>query len=167
MNNIDLFLATRKASGTAIQTNRKYELIESITVSEDEINSISRTAEPDGTAYNFDKIIVKIDVSTASETAANILVKTAGNVSRVTFQDGITANQGGGAHMSYEFDVNEGVRKLIFSSVEASGNPCTLHSRQDCLALSESKVASLNISSGSAAVPFPLNTKIEIFAVRC
>lgn len=163
MNNIGLYLANRVKKLTA-QASKKYELIETITVSETGVHSISRTVEPNGDAYNFDKIIVKINNSAVSETAANIIVSAG---SKATFINGITTSPGGGANMFYILDRSEGINDLMFSSVELSGNPCTIHSNYSRLNITSSKISSLTVSSGSPEVPFPEGCKIQIMAVRC
>lgn len=146
------------------QASKKYELIETITVSETGVNSISRTAEPNGDAYNFEKIIVKIENSSTSDTAANIIVSAG---SKATFINGITTVPAGGAHMFYRLDRSEGISDLMFSSVELSGNPCTIYSNHSRLNITNSKISSLTVSSGSSEVPFPVGCKIQIMAVRC
>lgn len=48
---------------------QKMELIETITVEGSDVKSIVRTAEPDGTPYNFDTIFVYITISASSVTS--------------------------------------------------------------------------------------------------
>ncbi len=57
-----------KAKITKLETrnNRKYQLIETITVEDEDVSAISRTEEPDGTAYNFEKIRIEMNVKAAS-----------------------------------------------------------------------------------------------------
>ena len=165
MNNIDLFLATNREGKAVSAPVKKYELIETIKVTEDDVNSISRTQDLNGVDYNFEKILVKIGTSVTDKTA-NIIVKTVGNPSKATFENGIATEQGG-SYMFYEMDVSSGIRVLTFSSVERNGNQSTLHSRESCLTLYENNITSLTVSTGSTDVPFPLNSTITIFAVRC
>ena len=164
MNNINLYLATQANNATKA-VSKKYELIETITVTEDGVNSISRTQDLSGVAYDFERMLVKITTST-TDTNANIIVKTIGNPSKATFENGITTEQGNGT-MFYEMDLSDGIRRLTFSSVELSGNTCTLHSRESCFTIYENNITSLTVSTGSEDVPFPLNSVINIFAVRC
>ena len=64
------------ADGSTLQeqADKKFELIEEITLTEDAV-LIERTAEPDGTSYNFIKIYVELQTATAS-TNRNSYVQT-------------------------------------------------------------------------------------------
>ena len=54
-------LSTAQAEIESLKTEKekKYELIETIDVTEENTTLIERTAEPDGTEYNFEKILIK------------------------------------------------------------------------------------------------------------
>ena len=66
-------LSTAQAEIESLKTEKekKYELIETIEVTEENTTSIERTTEPDGTEYNFEKILIKICIA-ASETTGTI-----------------------------------------------------------------------------------------------
>lgn len=53
--------------------NKKYEVIETVTT-EEEISVFSRSQEPDGTAYKFDRMKVLLEIATADSTSS-ILVR--------------------------------------------------------------------------------------------
>ncbi len=164
MDNMGLFLANKLKCIDVPAP--KYELIETISISESDIFTISRTEEPNGDAYNFDKIIVKINNGTTSLDNANIKIQGSG-LTRAIFENAITTDPGGGAYMFYEADVSEGIKKIRYSSVEHSGSRCNIYSRHDSLTITNSKITSLSITSSSSTVAFPVGLEIEIYAVRC
>lgn len=58
-----------------VQTSKKedeWELIETITIEEDDVTNIARTEEPDGTPYNFKNIYVCVSVPTKSTESGNV-----------------------------------------------------------------------------------------------
>lgn len=163
MDNIGLFLANKL--NCIDMPAPKYELIETISITESDIFTISRTAEPNGDAYNFDKMVVKINTPVVQQNFADILLKTTGT-KNIRFENGIAYVQGGNT-MFAEIDVSEGIEKVRFSGVVPSGNTCPIYSRQDIITLTSSKLSSLTINTSSSTVAFPTGSEITIYALRC
>lgn len=163
MDNIGLFLANKLKC--IDMPAPKYELIETISITESDIFTISRTAEPNGNAYNFDKMIVKINVPGVHQ-SADILVSTT-NILKIRFNNGIAYVPGGGNNMFAEIDVSEGIKKVRFSDVVTSGSTCSIHSKETYNTLTNSKLSSLTISTSDSTVAFPTGSDITIYAARC
>lgn len=58
----ELSTAQAEIESLKAEKEKKYELIETVEVTEENTTLIERTAEPDGTAYNFEKILIKIQL---------------------------------------------------------------------------------------------------------
>lgn len=75
MNLFEVKLASKMASKnntgttTAVRKVKRYELIETITITKDGITAVERTAEPDGTPYDFEKLIYTIECEPAASTS--------------------------------------------------------------------------------------------------
>lgn len=54
-----------------VKPEGNYELIETIAVSDDTTTVIERTAEPDGTAYDFKKIIIRVSIPAQDAAGSN------------------------------------------------------------------------------------------------
>ncbi|MBR3969938.1 MAG: hypothetical protein IKJ87_02550 [Ruminococcus sp.] len=65
MNLHEVFMAAQLSENM----QGKFELIEKITVSASDVALIKRNAEPDGTPYNFRKVVLVLKVPKASQTA--------------------------------------------------------------------------------------------------
>lgn len=61
------------ANMTVETTEKKYELIDAFTITEEGISRADRNAEIDGTAYNFEKIYVEITTPKASANGAGVI----------------------------------------------------------------------------------------------
>lgn len=57
------------SSGSSV-TEKPFRHIETITVNEDAVSMIKRTTEPDGTPYNFKKVLVRLIVPKGDTTSA-------------------------------------------------------------------------------------------------
>lgn len=162
MDNIGLFLANKL--NCIDMPAPKYELIETISITESDIFTISRTTEPNGDAYNFDKMVVNIHIP-VEQSNGDILLKFTGT-KNIRFERAIEYVQGG-KDMFAEIDVSGGIRKLIFSDVVVSSNDCYLYSRSDWIKPTNSKLTSLTINTSSSTVAFPTGSEITIYALRC
>lgn len=153
--------AEQKAARERMGIDKAYELIETITISE-ETRSLERNLEPDGTAYNFRKMYVSIIIPQAKEVGFlysyvnSILVGSALNSILNAPKGGIAQMY---AHVADGFLDGYGVGALNSGASSYLGR----------------YVTSLNVPSGISAissmrilatVDIPINTNIKIYGVR-
>ena len=65
--------AETDAAIDAASNDGVYELIETISIEEGEIKTVNRTAEPNGTVYNFKKVYIEVTTPTHTEKIAGII----------------------------------------------------------------------------------------------
>ena len=153
--------AEQKAARERMGIDKAYELIETITISE-ETRSLERNLEPDGTAYNFRKMYVSIIIPQAKEVGFlysyvnSILVGSALNSILNAPRGGIAQMY---AHVADGFLDGYGVGARNSGASSYLGR----------------YVTSLNVPSGISAissmrilatVDIPINTNIKIYGVR-
>ena len=140
MNLHEVFMAAQLSENM----HGKFELIEKITVSASDVALIKRNAEPDGTPYNFRKVVLVLKVPKASQTApARININsdyTVGWRADMICKDNETVNCVKGAVDSgfLEIDTTQAIEKI--HTVSAFTDPSTNY--------------------------FPVGTTFSIYAVR-
>lgn len=157
--NIDVLQAIL-AKVTAI-AGKQYELIESITLTEDTA-SVSRSAEPDGTEYNFEKVYIEFSVPETSATA-QILVRFNGesdnhirvvNAMATSERDSVAYGR-----------IENGLLIAYAVSGAAAGNGTQLYGVPSTGIFLDT-ISEIEMVSNLANVPMPSGTKIDIYAVR-
>lgn len=149
-----------------VKPEGNYELIESITVSDDTTTVIERTQEPDGTAYDFKKVIVKYAIPQQAASTSNYLATRFNNQFFVWSQSPISSS--GKTYCWHQVWIENGLyRQLVVNASIYGGSMATLVGPSyDAV----KNTASASISriqpfiSGDRA--FPSGTKIDIYAVR-
>ena len=144
--------------------NRKYELIETITISE-EVNTITRNTEPNGNAYSFKDVLIKFTWNNTFTTRSLIFVAYTSDTACNVFRDVSSTNANA---TSWIRTLNTyGERLVIFSGVSSN----------DGFAQPNSAV-NIPIRTINSAEPiekiglqmfnsvFPTDAKIEIWGVR-
>lgn len=154
--------AEQKAARDRIGFDKAYELIEEFALTE-KVKQISRTAEPNGTAYHFREMYVSIVTPQAEENGSiysmfnNTLIGLSLNSIRSQLPEGGIAQIY--AHVADGFLDGYGV---------GAGNQSTSSSLMRYVAPSNvpSGISSINSVKILATVDIPINTKIKIYGVR-
>lgn len=142
--------------------DKAYELIEGITLTE-KVKQISRTAEPNGTAYHFRKMYVSITTPQAEEDGViyssfnSILIGLAVNCIQSQLTEGgiaqIYANVADGFLDGYGVGAgNQGTASNLNRYITSSNTPFN--------------ISAINSMDILATVNMPINTKIKIYGVR-
>ena len=65
-----------ESSGGGQSNEKNFELIETITVTEENTASIEKSTEPDGKAYNFEKVYVELALEASNAVILSIILDT-------------------------------------------------------------------------------------------
>ena len=137
---------------------KKFELIEAMTVSEENVSVIERTLEPNGTVYCFEEVLVNFEIE-ASDTTAFLLCY-ANNLGVANIGDVVnTTKQYSSLHIKENKGILLAEHQTASPVVTASGilRARNLELREvDC-------ITSLKFSCN---VAIPVGSKITIYAVR-
>lgn len=151
----------QKAARERMGVDKEYELIETITVMDEEIRLIERTIEPNGTNYNFKVVYLHCIVPKAEQSGfmftyinGNIHAAMQGSISNVgnTFGQAMAECKYGmieGYGMGARDVGTSGLKSRYITSVNVPGG--------------HKNINSLKISS---TVSIPINTVIKIWGVR-
>lgn len=137
----------------------KYELIETIKTTED-LTEITRTAQPDGTPYNFQKILIDVNFPKMTATAwmkfyvgSNGIGDTMGSTSYATYYTVELEVENGFLYISYSYHTNS---KSNASNKWVRAVPVPFNKNID----------NLIISCGSSGKYIPAGTTYKIYGVR-
>ena len=149
-----------------VKPEGNYELIESITVSDDATTVIERTAEPDGTAYNFKKMIIKAAVAQASVASAQFST-IIGNGVASGWSNNATSTSGT-MYITQWLEVKNGIFNVrTHNGTTNSGYNTTDYGGSYYEAIvSMDALTRIRMRLNSGALAFPSGTKIDIYAVR-
>lgn len=145
-----------------LKTVKKYELIETISVTEENTTSITRTTEPDGTEYNFEKILIKMHLL-ASESTDTIAIRL-NNISSSIFVINIRTVECypiAYGHIENGMFIGQ-YTGTGATTVTASATLNNAYSRIGIFIDNISKIA-FKTNSG---IPIPVGSTFEIYAVR-
>ena len=152
-----------------VKPEGNYELIESITVSDDTTTVIERTAEPDGTAYNFKKVIVKVAIPAQDTDGTNYFATRINDAFFVWSQNVISKTDG---YFWQQIEIENGIY------VQKAQNPYIRHAEMtgfrsasyDSILAGIYDPALTVISEIKMYISkdhiIPSGTKIDIYAVR-
>lgn len=159
-NKTDISSLKENMGGT--QNERPYELIDKINVGGSGISMITRTAEPDGTPYNFKKMLVKVVVPKGdSKSAGQINI----NNDCVALWRADLVNDEKQTASIIKAAIENGYPNILPLSSYAIDERTTPSYRPDLLFRKMENIKSLSVfitTSGS----IPNGTSIEIYAVR-
>ena len=156
----------RMTSANITNALGKYELIESITVSDDTTTVIERTQEPDGTAYNFRKMIIKAAVAQASVASAQFSTVIGASVASAWSNNATSTT--GTIYITQWLEVKNGIFNVrTHNGTTNSGYNTTDYggSYSEAITSMESLIR-IRMRLNSGALAFPSGTKIDIYAVR-
>ncbi len=141
---------------------KQYELIEDITLDED-TSSIVRTATPDGTPYDFEKMFVCFEAPAASVTAAIAIYYRDSEGNNIAYQ-GINGGVNTTAKSSYSKVYND--HGLVEHYYMTGGSGATMQSYGYYYNNAWRNVSKLYLESYPSSTHFPTGTRIRIWAVR-
>ena len=155
--------------------NDKFELIEEITLTEN-VASIVREAEPDGTAYNFQDIFVQVDIPMGdygyTSVYHNISFITANNNTMTVYSTFKPTASYNSRYNAFGYIRNGNLfaecsdSTLTYGSFpNGSSDPATVK-RKGYLLLDESHIANIRIWTRDEQKLIPSGTKITIYGVR-
>ena len=150
-----------------VKPEGNYELIETITVSDDTTAAIERTAEPDGTAYNFKKIITKFAIPAVGE-SLNEHIATRVNGALFVWSYNVLSTSGP-MYCWHHFSIENGIyiqRAQNGINLSAAMVPDIGPSYySSTVAANKPNISRVGIFFSNNVV-FPSGTKIDIYAVR-
>lgn len=158
MDNVILTALFDRVKKIENQQNKKFELIEAITVDKENLSVIERTKEPNGELYSFEEILVNFEIE-ASDTT-NFLLCHVNNVGVANIGDLVnTTKQYSSLHIKGNKGILLAEHQTASPVITASGilRVRNLELREvDC-------ITSLKFS---CSVPIPVGSKITVYAVR-
>lgn len=160
-----IFDATEKAEqgGGEIAAGEKYDLIESITTTE-EVKEVKRTEEPDGTGYAFKQIFATMSVPVATAAGAIYIRVNKSDNSNVGFIDGGISNTAV-RYSRFNADVSQGLLFAYQTPPGGANSNVNINTHVPSWGKLINIIDQLRlITSGSTA--FPVGTKIDIYGVR-
>lgn len=152
------FTITNGADGKNASADKKFELIETITIDNDNVTVVERTQETDGAQYSFEEVLINIETEVASTNATFIF--RVNNVSSVGVGDAIgTAKK----YFTVHYKVHRGILYTI------TQNPVENKAWASALKTKNTEVIfieTINSIKISCSTPIPLGSKIAIYAAR-
>ena len=141
-----------------------YELIESIVTTE-ECQQVTRTAEPDGTAYAFTKCLIRVVIpATTAAATVSMNISTSGGAWLAGYYKSSATRTNGTTNYLLEAYQSDGIWKDRSDCGNTySSATMTVKNISDQSYKSIGKVV---VSLSTAGVNLPVGTKIEIYGVR-
>lgn len=170
MDNIELAAILSKLNKTQKEIDKlashKYELIETITVSEEAVTVISRTQEPNGTAYDFQKMRIEACVKPASTTAR--VYMSVDDILVGSIATSLLTTSDGDKFSWAETEIQDGLVKSKYTAAvvkeKMNISSSTLYAIVNSLEnLSKTSLNSVQIYASAA---FPVGSEFKIYAVR-
>ena len=150
----------------ASDKEKEWELIETITVEEDGITNINRTAEPDGTPYNFKNIYVYGVVPTKPSETGNMVVYIGDGNNKwyywILFNNFLNKNYDNVKAWGSFLEHNGWLTAMSSYGQNWQGSP--LYGNFD-KAKPYFNMKTIMISSAQS-IPYPIGTTFEIYAIR-
>ena len=155
-------LEASSGGGTAV-TEENYSLIDKINVSDSDLSMIMRTCEPDGTPYDFEKILVKVIVPTGiGKAAGQININT--DCVALWREDLINAEKPTASVVRAVVENgNINILPLCSYAIDARTAPSCWH---DYFFRKIENIKALSVFVNTSSIGFPLGTSIEIHAIR-
>ncbi|MEE1282209.1 MAG: hypothetical protein UHK60_08190 [Acutalibacteraceae bacterium] len=158
MDNVILTTLFDRVKKVENQQNKKFELIEAITVNEENVVVIERNQEPNGELYRFKEILVNFEIE-ASDTTSFLLCHV-NNVGVANIGDIINTTK----HYS-SLHVRED-KGILFSEHQAASPAITASGILRARNLELREVDFIKSLKFSCNVAIPVGSKITIYAVR-
>ncbi len=160
MNLHEIFLATQLAGGNR---DTEYELIDTVNIRESSIAKIERTKEPNGTDYDFYKVVILMTVPIAQLTKGG-KINLNNSVPAVWRSDMLLS---GSQTFTY---VNAGIDGGFFDIygmyAKTIGDRIAPNRRLDTLFMQGKNIHSITIQLDSLDCSFPIGTTVQIYAKR-
>ena len=158
MNNVILASLFSKLKRVEKQENKRFELIEEITIDSNDVTAIERTQEPDGTAYSFEEVLVNFEMETSATSAS--LTCSANNIVSVGISKLVDTEK---KYCTLQYQAYKG---LLFTSYQSpvtnktwAGNAIVRNAE----AIFVEAINNLRFGCGTG---IPVGSKISIYAVR-
>ena len=141
-----------------------YELIESIVTTE-ECQQVTRTAEPDGTAYAFTKCLIRVVIpATTAAATVSMNISTSGGAWLAGYYKSSATRTNGTTNYLLEAYQSDGIWKDRSDCGNTySSATMTVKNISDA---SYATIGKVVVSLSTAGVNLPVGTKIEIYGVR-
>lgn len=165
MNLHEIFLAGQLMGGGSSDSDgeNKFELIEEININENEIAIVKRTTEPNGTPYNFKKIVVMISVPISNVSSAG-RVNINSEIAVGWRTDMISSDYATTTTLKAQIDGGLLDAYCLYSKAETERTAPDY--RPDYMLRTIEAINSLAIFSDPLGTDFPVGTKMIISAVR-
>ena len=151
-----------ESSGGGQSNEKKFELIDTITVTEENTTSIEKSTEPDGKAYNFEKIYVELALE-ASNAAHPISVSVNSNKAISYATAGINTTK------KYICVYGLIVNGLLIPVCSAPANAInafpSLNTRANAY-IGVNSITNVIVKTGNNTAYIPVGSVIKIYAVR-
>ena len=158
MNNVILASLFSNLKRVEKQKNKRFELIEEITIDSNDVTAIERTQEPNGTEYSFEDVLISFEMETSATSAS--LTCRVNNIASIGISKVIDTEK---KYCTLQYQTYRG---LLFTSYQSpvtnktwAGNVIARNTE----ILSTEAINNLRFSSN---VPIPVGSKIAIYAVR-
>lgn len=143
---------------SVVSDNRKFEVIEEITIDTNDVTAIERSQAPDGTEYYFEEVLINFEMGVSTASAS--LTCNANNIVSVGISKLVDTEK---KYCTLRYQVYRG---LLFTSYQSpvtnktwAGNALVRNTE----VLAVEAIGNLKFSSN---IPIPPGSKITIYAVR-
>ena len=143
-----------------LKTEKNFELIDTITVTEENTARIDRSSEPDGTVYNFEKVYVEITME-ASDAAHPLTISVNGDKA-IAYTSGI--NTAKKYTCAYGILMNGMLFGLCSSASSTYGFPSAYMRANAHIGVSS--INSVQVKTSSTDVSFSIGSVFKIYGVR-
>ena len=151
-----------ESSGGGQSNEKKFELIDTITVKEENTTSIEKSTEPDGTAYNFEKVYIELTTE-ASDAAHPISISVNGNKSISYTAAGI--NTAKKYLCAYGLIINGLLIPIGSGPASAAASYPSLITRATAH-IGVNSITNVLVKTGDNTAYIPVGSVIKIYAVR-
>ncbi|MBQ6945792.1 MAG: hypothetical protein IJN43_15950 [Ruminococcus sp.] len=167
MNLHDIFCATSIAGancgGEGTTREASYSLIEKITVSVSDISMIMRTNEPDGTPYDFKKVMIKLTAPKGGGTAVGQINL---NTSCVAMWRNDVIAPDNTRVSIVKASIENGYVNTISLCGQSMAERIIPTYKAEYIFLKMENINSISAFIDSDSIKFPIGTVLEIYAVR-
>ncbi len=167
MNLHDIFCATSIAGascgGEGTAREASYSLIEKITVSVSDISMIMRTNEPDGTPYDFKKVMIKLTAPKGGGTAVGQINL---NTSCVAMWRNDVIAPDNTRVSIVKASIENGYVNTISLCGQSMAERIIPTYKAEYIFLKMENINSISAFIDSDSIKFPIGTVLEIYAVR-
>ena len=158
MDNVMLISLLDRTKKVENQQNKKFELVEAITVDEEGLAVVERTQEPNGELYSFKEVLVNFEIEASNTTS--FLLCHANNVGVANIGDIVNTTK------QYSSLYIRGDKGILLAEHQTASPVVTASGILRARNLELREVDCITRLKFSCNVPIPVGSKLTVYAVR-